>query len=120
MSVEGGNKTALYERGYNVAISTAIVGTSASITPDFSLNQNRFYGYFDPFPAYSTSGVGTDAKFSAFIVYNSSTGYPISTSLILREGGRGYAVGDTVSISGCLVSSLDLITMLCLYFVDVK
>ncbi len=104
MQVEGGNGTSIFENGYNVAISTAIVGTSASITPDFSLNQNRFYGFFDPFPAYSTSGVGTGAKFNVFIVYNSSTGYPISTSLVLREGGRGYAVGDTVSISGTFMN----------------
>jgi len=92
MQVEGGNGTSIFENGYNVAISTTIVGTSASITPDYSLNQNRFYGFFDPFPSYSTSGVGTGAKFNVFIVYNSSTGYPISTSLVLREGGRGYAI----------------------------
>ncbi len=104
MEVEGGNGTSIFENGYNVAISTNIVGTSASITPDFSLNQNRFYGFFDPFPAYSTSGVGTGAKFNVFIVYNSSTGNPISTSLVLREGGRGYAVGDTVSISGTFMN----------------
>lgn len=104
MQVEGGNGTSIFENGYNVAISTTIVGTSASITPDLSLNQNRFYGFFDPFPSYSTSGVGTQAKFSVFIVYNSSTGYPISTSLVLREGGRGYAVGDTVSISGTFMN----------------
>lgn len=104
MSVQGGSGTALYERGYNVAISTSVVGTSASITPDFSLNQNRYYGFNRPFPAYSTSGVGTDAKFNVFIVYNSSTGQPISTSVILREGGRGYAIGDTVSISGTFMN----------------
>lgn len=104
MGVEGGSGTALYENGYNVAISTAITGTSATTTPNFSLNQNRFFGYFDPFPAYSTSGLGTGAKFSTFIVYNSSTGSAISTSLILREGGRGYAIGDTVSISGTFMN----------------
>jgi hypothetical protein len=104
MSVEGGNGTSLYENGYNAAISTSIVGISATVVPDFSLNQNNFFGYFFPFPAYSTSGIGTDAKFSAFIVYNSSTGNAISTSLILREGGRGYAIGDTVSISGTFMN----------------
>lgn len=104
MSVEGGKGTSIYENGYNRSISTSIVGTSATVVPDFSLNQNNFFGYFFPFPAYSTSGVGTDAKFSAFIVYNSSTGNAISTSLILREGGRGYAVGDTVSISGTFMN----------------
>jgi hypothetical protein len=104
MAVEGGSGTALYENGYNVAISTTIIGTSATTTPDYSLNQNRFFGYFDPFPTYSTSGLGTGAKFSTFIVYNSSTGSAISTSLILREGGRGYAIGDTVSISGTFMN----------------
>lgn len=104
MQVEGGNGTSIFENGYNVAISTSIVGTSASIVPDYSLNQNRFYGFFNPFPSYSTSGVGTGAKFNVFIVYNSSTGYPISTSLVLREGGRGYAIGDTVSISGTFMN----------------
>lgn len=104
MSVEGGNGTSLYENGYNVAISTSVVGVSASITPDFSLNQNKYYGFTGPFPAYSTSGIGTDAKFNVFIVYNSSTGQPISTSVILREGGRGYAIGDTVSISGTFMN----------------
>lgn len=104
MSVEGGKGTSLYENGYNVAISTTIVGVSATVVPDFSLNQNNFFGYFFPFSAYSTSGLGTGAKFSAFIVYNSSTGNAISTSLILREGGNGYAVGDTVSISGTFMN----------------
>ena len=104
MAVEGGRGTSLYENGYNVAISTTIVGVSATVVPDFSLNQNNFFGYFFPFPAYSTSGLGTGAKFSAFIVYNSSTGSAISTSLILREGGNGYAIGDTVSISGTFMN----------------
>lgn len=104
MEVVGGNGSSIYENGYNVAISTSIVGTSASITPDFSLNQNRFYGFTDPFPAYSTSGVGTGAKFNVFIVYDSSNGIPISTSIILKEGGNGYSIGDTVSISGTFMN----------------
>jgi hypothetical protein len=104
MAVQGGSGTALYENGYNVAISTSIVGVSASITPDFSLNQNRYYGFSQPFPAYFTSGIGTDAKFNVFIVYDSSTGSPISTSVILREGGNGYSIGDTVSISGTFMN----------------
>jgi hypothetical protein len=104
MGVIGGNGSSLYENGYNIAISTAVVGTSASITPDFSLNQNRFYGFTEPFPAYYTSGIGTDAKFNVFIVYDSGTGIPISTSVILRTGGNGYSVGDTVSISGTFMN----------------
>lgn len=104
MAVVGGAGSSLYENGYNIAISTSIVGTSASITPDFSLVQSRFYGFTEPFPAYSTSGVGTGAKFNVFIVYNSSTGKPISTSIILKEGGNGYKLGDTVSISGTFMN----------------
>lgn len=104
MQVEGSGGSSLFENGYNAAISTSITGTSSTITPDNSLQLNRFYGFFDPFPSYATSGTGTDAKFSAFIVYESSTGIPISTSLVLREGGRGYAIGDTVSISGTFMN----------------
>lgn len=106
MSVEGGSGTSLYENGYNIAITTSITGITNSITPDFSGNLNRFYGFSQPFPAQSTSGIGTGAKFSVFIVYNSSTGYPISTSIILREGGNGYVKGDTVSISGTFLNGL--------------
>lgn len=100
MDIGAGVGKAIYENGYNVSISTAISGTSSPIAPDFSGNQNRFYGFPTGYGQKSTTGIGTGAKFSAFIVYNSSTGNPISTSLILVDGGRGYGVGDTVSISG--------------------
>lgn len=105
MDVIGGEGTSMFENGYNVAISTSIVGTSASITPNFSGNLNRFYGNFSPYiPSNTVTGLGTGAKFSVFIVYNSSTGYPISTSIILREGGNGYEKGNTVSISGTFLN----------------
>jgi hypothetical protein len=104
MEIEGGSGFSIYENGYNVAISTTVVGTSASITPDFSMVQSRFYGFTNPFPSYSTSGVGTGSKFNVFIVYDSSTGKPISTSVILKEGGNGYSLGDTVSISGTFMN----------------
>lgn len=104
MEVLGGKGSSIYENGYNIAISTTVVGTSASITPDFSLNQNRFYGFTEPFPAYYTSGIGTGASFNVFIVYDSGTGVPISTSVILRNGGNSYSVGDTVSISGTFMN----------------
>jgi hypothetical protein len=100
MGIGAGIGSAIYENGYNVAISTSISGVSSAITPDFSDNQNRFYGFPTGYEQKSTTGVGTGAKFSAFIVYNSSTGNAISTSLVLVDGGRGYGVGDTVSISG--------------------
>ena len=101
MQVTSGRGSAIFENGYNRYISTEVSGLTAPITPNFSGQQNRFWGFFNPFPAYfSTGGLGTDAKFNAFIVYNSTTGEAISTSLILRSGGSRYSVGDQVSISG--------------------
>ena len=100
MEIGAGVGSAIYENGYNVAISTTISGVSSAITPNFSSLQSRFYGFPTGFEATSLTGIGTGAKFSAFIVYNSSTGQPISTSVVLVDGGRGYGVGDTVSISG--------------------
>jgi hypothetical protein len=101
MEVGGGIGGAIYERGYNVSITTSIIGISSGIEPNFSGQQNRFWGFLEPYiPAKESTGDGIDAKFSIFIVYNSSTGQPISTSVVLRDGGRGYSVGDTVSIAG--------------------
>ena len=101
MEVGDYNGNALYENGYNVAISTTISGISSSIEPDNSGILSRFWGFADPFlPSIDTTGIGTDARFSVFIVYNSETGTPISTSVVLRSGGKGYEIGNTVSISG--------------------
>jgi hypothetical protein len=101
LEVGGGIGSAIYERGYNVAIATSIIGISSNITPNFSGQQNRFWGFIDPYiPAKETTGSGIDSKFSIFIVYDSSTGQPISTSVVLRDGGRGYSIGDGVSIAG--------------------
>ena len=105
--ISGGIGSALYENGYNVSVTGPIVGTSASVVPNFSGNQNAYYGYPDGYPQKSSSGIGTGAKFSAFIVYNSSTGQPISTSVILNSGGSGYKIGDTVSISGTFFGGSD-------------
>ena len=93
--------SSIYENGYNVAISTTVSGVSSAIEPDNSGILNRFWGFADPFlPSFVNTGIGTDAKFSVFIVYSSSTGQPISTSVVLRTGGRGYDLGNVVSISG--------------------
>lgn len=98
MAVGGGIGSAIYENGYNVAISTAIIGVATTVPIGVS---NRFFSPFPPFiPVKSTTGIGTEALFSVFIAYNVDTGNPISTSIILRDGGRGYSVGDTVSIAG--------------------
>ena len=100
MQVTSGKGSAIFENGINRTISTDVSGLTAPITPNYSGNQNRFWGFFDPFPAYFTTGLGTDAKFNAFIVYDSYNGDAISTSLVLRSGGQRYSIGDQVSISG--------------------
>ena len=101
MHVTSGKGSAIFENGYNRTIDQAgYTGLTAPITPDYSGQQNRFWGFFNPFPAYFTTGLGTDAKFNAFIVYDSFTGDAISTSLVLRSGGQRYSIGDQVSISG--------------------
>jgi hypothetical protein len=96
MKVGSFNGSALYENGYNVSITTAITGTSVNIGVG---QTSRFY----------TNVIGTNASvgiatFNVFITYNSSTGQPISTSIILKEGGRGFSVGDTVTIAGTNLS----------------
>jgi hypothetical protein len=97
MGVSGGIGSAIFENGYNVAISTTITGISTSI-PNAS---SRIYGFGNPIPADTVSGIGTGAKFEVWITYDGLvTGNPISTSIILKDGGRGYAIGNTVSIAG--------------------
>lgn len=101
MAVEGSEGSSILENGYNKTITqSGYAGTSAPVVPDGSSNQNAFYGFTHPFESYATSGVGTGSKYNVFIVYDSGTGNAISTSIVLREGGNGYAVGDTVSIAG--------------------
>jgi hypothetical protein len=97
MGVSSGIGSAIFENGFNVAISTTITGISTLI-PNAS---SRIYGFGNPIPADTVSGIGTDAKFEVWITYDGSvTGNPISTSIILKDGGRGYGIGDTVSIAG--------------------
>ncbi len=101
MHVTSGKGSAIFENGYNRTIDqSGYSGLTAPITPNYSGQQNRFWGFFNPFPSYFTTGLGTDAKFNAFIVYDSFTGDAISTSLVLRSGGQKYSIGDQVSISG--------------------
>jgi photosystem II stability/assembly factor-like uncharacterized protein len=97
LDVSSGIGSAIFENGYNVAISTTISGISTLI-PDAS---SRIYGFGNPIYADTVSGVGTGARFEVWITYDgSSTGNPISTSIILKDGGRGYTEGNTVSIAG--------------------
>ena len=96
MGVSGGIGSAIFENGYNVAISTTISGISTLIPNALS----RIYGFGNPVQS-TTNGIGTDAKFEVWITYDGSvTGNPISTSIILKDGGRGYGIGDVVSIAG--------------------
>jgi len=97
MDVSGGIGSAIFENGYNVAISTTITGISSSIP----YASSRIYGFGNPIPANTVSGIGTGAKFEVWITYDgSATGNPISTSIVLKDGGRGYTIGNTVSIAG--------------------
>ena len=82
--------TAIFENGYNVAISTTISGTVPT-------GPTGVVEYFQILS--STTGLGTDAEFSVFISY-SGGGVALSTSIIPTYGGYGYSVGDQVSISG--------------------
>jgi len=103
MGVSGGIGSAIFENGYNVAITTAITGISTLI-PDA---ESRIYGFGNPIPAITVSGIGTDAKFEVWITYDGTpAGNPISTSIVLKDGGRGYGVGDTVSIAGTYLGGL--------------
>jgi photosystem II stability/assembly factor-like uncharacterized protein len=97
MGVSGGIGSAIFENGYNVSISTTITGISTLIP----YASSRIYGFGNPIPADTVSGIGTGAKFEVWITYDASaTGNPISTSIILKDGGRGYGIGNTVSIAG--------------------
>jgi len=96
MGVSGGIGSAIFENGYNVAITTTITGVSTSIPNALS----RIYGFGNPLQS-TTSGIGTGATFEVWITYDGlATGNPISTSIILKDGGRGYGIGNTVSIAG--------------------
>jgi hypothetical protein len=85
--------TAIFENGYNVSISTTITGVSTTVVPagpSFNLYTNGI--------GIGTQGFG--ANFDVLITYNTDTGVPIGTVIIPQEGGRGFKVGDTVSIAG--------------------
>jgi hypothetical protein len=58
MGVNGGIGSAIFENGFNVAISTTITGISTLI-PNAS---SRIYGFGNPIPADTVSGIGTGAK----------------------------------------------------------
>jgi hypothetical protein len=85
--------TAIFENGYNVSISTTITGISTTLVP----SGPSFQTYLSVI-GFGTTGI--NAEFNVFITYSNSTGIPIGTSIILNKGGRGFKVGDVVSIAG--------------------
>jgi len=87
--------TAIFENGYSVAITTSVTGVSTVLSPVGPTSKLYLQAV-----GLGTAGIGTNARFNILINYNSSTGQPISTSVILMEGGRSYSVGQTVSIAG--------------------
>lgn len=103
MEVGGSGGGSIYENGYNVGISTFISGSSINIVGASS----RYYGFGNPIPSYSLSGIGTQAKFEIFITYDPGTGSPLSTSIILKQGGGQYAVGNNIGISGTYLGGTD-------------
>ena len=83
--------TAIFENGYNVAITTSISGT-VPIGPTGTVNYTQVLGV-------NTTGFGTNALFNVLINYNGG-GVAISTSIIPTYGGYGYNLGEQVSIAG--------------------
>jgi len=85
--------TAIFENGYNVAITTTTSGISTTLVPPGP----SFRQYLS---AVGVGTLGSQSEFNVFITYNTGTGVPIGTSIVLRNGGRGFKVGDVVSIAG--------------------
>jgi hypothetical protein len=85
--------TAIFENGYSVAISTTITGVSTTLVPPGP----SFQQYLS---VIGIGSLGVDAEFNVFFTYSVDTGVPIGTSIIPNKGGRGYKIGDTVSIAG--------------------
>jgi hypothetical protein len=87
---------AILENGYDVAITTSITGVSTVLSPVGP----TFKQYNQ---AVGLTTTGTNATFNIFITYSPTTGQPLSTSIILKSGGSGYLVGQTVSIAGTYI-----------------
>lgn len=85
--------SAIFENGYNVAISTTITGISTTLVP-----AGPSFQQYSSVIGLGTTGTGSE--FNVFISYSISTGVPIGTSIILNKGGRGFKIGDTVTIGG--------------------
>jgi len=92
LNVHNFSGTAILENGYDVAITTSVSGTVPNGTPSSTIQYTQVIGV-------NTTGLGTDATFNVLISYNGS-GVPISTSVVLKQGGSNYYVGQQVSIAG--------------------
>lgn len=88
--------TAILENGYSTAISTSVTGISTVLSPVGPTS--KLYTQ-----AIGLTTTGINAKFNVLINYSAGTGQPISTSVILMEGGSGYSLGQTVSIAGTYI-----------------
>jgi photosystem II stability/assembly factor-like uncharacterized protein len=99
MRVGAGIGSAIYENGYNnyVPYSGIVTGISSTTSPGVF---SQYFGLGNPLPSSVNSGIGTGALFQVLITYNTGTGVPIGTSIQLIDGGRGYSVGQQISIAG--------------------
>ena len=89
---------AMFENGYNVEIPEGgVTGVGTVVNPIVTFVVYGFGNIDGGLPGISTRGTG--ARFQVKFTYDQSTGQPISTNVILTQGGTGYYVGDNVSIA---------------------
>ena len=100
VTVQNFDGTAIFENGYSVGITTTISGISTILSP-----AGPSFKQYTQVIGDGTSG--TDAVFNVLITYDVGTGEPLSTSITLIKGGRGYSVGETVSIAGTYMGGVD-------------
>ena len=99
MKVGAGIGSAIYENGYNSYVPNVgvVTGISTTVSPGIF---SQYFGFGNPLPSTVNTGIGTGALFQVLITYNNSTGVPIGTSVQLIDGGKGYSVGQKISIAG--------------------
>jgi len=93
MQVHNFNGTAVLENGYSVAITTSITGVGTVLVPVGPTSKSYVQ-------VIGITTTGSTAEFTVFRSYSSTTGQPLSTSILPTKGGKGYSVGQTVSIAG--------------------
>ncbi len=100
MAVGAGIGSAIYENGYNKYVPYSGITTGISTTLVPAGPSIQYFGFGSPIPSTVNTGIGTGALFQVLINYNAGTGIPIGTSIQLIDGGRGYSVGQQISIAG--------------------